>query len=140
MWITTNCGKFLKCEYQTTLPALGEICIQVKKKSLEPVIEQWPGSKSGKEYVKAMCCHPAYVTLMQNVCVCVLSVVRLLVIPWTVRHQAPLSMGFPRQEYWSGLSFPSPGDFLTQGSNLGLPHNRQMLYPLSHQGSAECII
>ena len=30
--------------------------------------------------------------------------------PWTVAHQAPLSMGFPRQEYWSGLSFPSPGD------------------------------
>ena len=31
-------------------------------------------------------------------------------IPWTVAHQAPLSMGFPRQEYWSGLPFPSPGD------------------------------
>ena len=30
--------------------------------------------------------------------------------PWTVAHQAPLSMGFPRQEYWSGLPFPSPGD------------------------------
>ena len=33
-----------------------------------------------------------------------------LVIPWTVAHQAPLSMGFSRQEYWSGLPFPSPGD------------------------------
>ena len=32
-----------------------------------------------------------------------------LVTPWTVAHQAPLSMGFPRQEYWSGLPFPSPG-------------------------------
>ena len=31
-------------------------------------------------------------------------------IPWTIVHQAPLSMGFPRQEYWSGLTFPSPGD------------------------------
>ena len=31
------------------------------------------------------------------------------VTPWTVAHQAPLSMGFPRQEYWSGLPFPSPG-------------------------------
>ena len=30
--------------------------------------------------------------------------------PWTVAHQVPLSMGFPRREYWSGLSFPSPGD------------------------------
>jgi len=36
-------------------------------------------------------------------------------IPWTVAHQAPLSVGFPRQEYWSGLSFPSPGDLLDQG-------------------------
>ena len=29
--------------------------------------------------------------------------------PWTIAHQAPLSLGFPRQEYWSGLPFPSPG-------------------------------
>ena len=37
-----------------------------------------------------------------------LSHVRLFGAPWTAAHQAPLSMGFPRQEYWSGLSFPSP--------------------------------
>ena len=34
---------------------------------------------------------------------------------WTVAHQCPLSMGFPRQEYWSGLLFPSPWDFLEPG-------------------------
>ena len=39
-----------------------------------------------------------------------LSRVRLFAIPCTVAHQAPLSMGFSRQEYWSGLPFPSPGD------------------------------
>ena len=39
-----------------------------------------------------------------------LSRVQLFAAPWTVAHQAPLSMGFSRQEYWSGLSFPSPGD------------------------------
>ena len=38
------------------------------------------------------------------------SLVRLFVTLWTVAHQAPLSMGFSRQEYWSGLSCPSPGD------------------------------
>ena len=38
-----------------------------------------------------------------------------LATPWTVAHQAPLSMGFPRQEYWSGLSFPSPGDLPNPG-------------------------
>ena len=35
--------------------------------------------------------------------------------PWTVAHQSPLSIGFPRQEYWSGLSFPSPGDLPNPG-------------------------
>ena len=41
--------------------------------------------------------------------------VRLFVTPWTVVHQAPLSMWFFRQEYWSGLSFPSPGDLPDPG-------------------------
>ena len=37
------------------------------------------------------------------------------VTPWTVAHQAPLSMGFSRQKYWSGLPFPPPGDLLDPG-------------------------
>ena len=41
--------------------------------------------------------------------------------PWTVAHQAPLSMGFPRQEYWSGLPFPSPGDLTHPGIEPGFP-------------------
>ena len=44
-----------------------------------------------------------------------LSHVRLFAIPWTVAHQSPLSMGFPRQEYWNGLPFPSPGDLSAPG-------------------------
>ena len=55
--------------------------------------------------------------------------------PWTVACQAPLSMGFSRQEYWSGLPFPSPGIFLTQESNPGLLNCRQILYQLSYEGS-----
>ena len=51
--------------------------------------------------------------------------------PWTVAQQAPLSMGFPRQEYWSGLPCPPPGDL----PNPGLMLCRQILYILSHQGS-----
>ena len=38
-----------------------------------------------------------------------------LVTPWTVAHPAPLSMGFSRQEHWSGLPFPTPGDLLNPG-------------------------
>ena len=44
-----------------------------------------------------------------------LSRVRLFVTPWTIAHQAPLSMGFSRQEYWSGLPFPPPGDLPDSG-------------------------
>ena len=44
-----------------------------------------------------------------------LSHVRLFATPWTAAYQAPPSMGFPRQEYWSGLPFPSPGDLPNPG-------------------------
>ena len=64
-----------------------------------------------------------------------LSHVQLFATPWTVAHQAPRSMGFSRQEYWSGLPFPSPGILLTQGLNPGLPQCRQTLYCLIYQGS-----
>ena len=50
-----------------------------------------------------------------------LSHVRLFATPWTVAYQAPLSMGFSRQEYWGGLSFPSPGDLPNPGIELGSP-------------------
>ena len=47
--------------------------------------------------------------------------VRLSATPWTLAHQAPLSMGFYRQEYWSGLPFPCPGDLLDPGIKSGSP-------------------
>ena len=50
-----------------------------------------------------------------------LNSVRLFVTPWTVARQAPLSMGFSRQEYWSGLPFPSPGDLPNPGIKPGSP-------------------
>ena len=76
--------------------------------------------------------------------------VRLCATPQTTAHQAPQSLGFSRQEHWSGLPFPSrmhesekwkccnfliQGIFLTQESNPGLLHCRQILYCLSHWGS-----
>ena len=67
VWITTNCEKFLKrWEYQTTLPASWETCMQVTKQQLELDKEQWTGSKLGKESVKAEYCHPAYLTYVQS--------------------------------------------------------------------------
>ena len=72
VWIMTNCGKFLnRWEYQTLvlltryyLPASCETCLQVKKQQLELDMEQETGSKLGKEYVKAVYCHPAHFTYM----------------------------------------------------------------------------
>ena len=65
VWVTINCGKFWKkWEYQITWSASWEICIQVKKQQLELDVEQQTGSKSGKEYVKAVYFHPAYLTYM----------------------------------------------------------------------------
>ena len=68
VWITTNCGKFLKrWEYQTTLPASWEICMHVKKQQLEPNMEQQSGSKLGKECIKAVYCHPVYLTYAEYI-------------------------------------------------------------------------
>ena len=79
--------------------------------------------------------HSEY-SCLRTVCVCEsLSHVLLFVTPWAVARQAPLSMEFSRQEYWSGLPFPSQGIFLTQGLNSGLPYCSQILYHMSHRGS-----
>ena len=60
VWITTNCGKFLKrCEYQTTLPVS---CMQIKKQQLQLDMERWTGSRLWK----AVYCLPAYLTSMQS--------------------------------------------------------------------------
>ena len=57
--------------------------------------------------------------------------------PWTVAHQAPLCVGFPRQEYWSHGHFLCQEIFQTQGSNPGLLHYRQILHQLSYKGSPQ---
>ena len=59
--------------------------------------------------------------------------------PWTVALQAPLSKGFLRQEYWSRLLFPSPGDLPESGIEPTVPILRADSLPLSHQGKSEII-
>ena len=67
VWVTTKCGKFWKrWEYQTTWPVSWKTYIQVRKQQLELDMEQQTGSKSGKEYLKAVYCHSAYLTYMQS--------------------------------------------------------------------------
>ena len=58
-------NKNMYSNYQSTLPAFWEICMQVKKQQLEPDMEKWTGSKLGKEY-KAVYCHLAFLICMQS--------------------------------------------------------------------------
>ena len=67
---------------------------------------------------------------------------RLSATPWTVARQAPLSMGFCRQEYWNGSPCPPPGDLPDPRIEATWLHCRGILYSLSHQGSPrilECV-
>ena len=71
-------------------------------------------------------CQPKYFCNLWSVCVLVAlshvaSHVWLFVTPWAITHQAPLSMEFFRQEYWSGLPFPSPGDLPNPGTESSSP-------------------
>ena len=64
VWITTNWKILKEMDYQTTLPNPWEICTQVRKQQLELDMEQQTGSKLRQEYIKAVYCHPAYLTYM----------------------------------------------------------------------------
>ena len=67
-----------------------------------------------------------------------LSRVRLFATPWTVAHQAPSPMEFSRQEYWSGLPYPSPGNLPDPGIEPRSPALQADSLHLSHQGSSQC--
>ena len=110
VWITTNCGKFLnRWEYQTALPASWEICMQVKKQHAQLDMELQTGFKSGKKYVKAVYCYPAYLTYMQNAAAAK-SLHSCLNLCNPIDGSPPGSAfpGILQQEHWSGLPFPSP--------------------------------
>ena len=64
-----------------------------------------------------------------------LSRVRLFATPWTVANESPPSMGFSRQEYWSGLPFPSPGNLFNPGIEPLSPAWQANSLPLSQLGS-----
>ena len=71
-----------------------------------------------------------------------LSHVSLCATPWTITHQAPLSMGFSRQEYWSQVPFPSLGDLPNLGMEPESPASPALLVDtslLSHWGSPFCV-
>ena len=79
-----------------------------------------------------------YLYAASEISTCVFSHVQLFATLWTAAPQAPLSMGFPRQEYWSGLPFTPPGDLPDPGIKPTSPVSPAFQVdslPLSHQGS-----
>ena len=70
---------------------------------------------------RSVCRHEANATLCVVRCGLVAKSCLTLATPWAIACQAPLSMGFSRQEYWSGLPFPSPGDLPGPGTELQSP-------------------
>ena len=102
--------------------------------------------QKGFETAKVQITSQIHLTATCYHCVSMLShfsCVPLFVTPWTAAHQAPLSIEFSRQEYWSGFSFSIPRIFLTQESNLyvlRLLHWQVDSLPQKHQGSSLIVV
>ena len=111
------------------------------------ILPQWPFDQAVSfPQVKALAIHMVTRCLVTRKSPCAflvvvaysLSHVQLFATPWTVARQAPLSMGFLRQEYWSGLPCPPLGDHLNPGiepASPGSPALQADSLPLSHHGS-----
>ena len=88
-----------------------------------------------------VCFSPTLLSVRQPMCVCQSLIhVQLFATPWTVAHQAPLSMGFSRQEYWSGLPFPSPGDLPNPGIKPRSPTFQADSLPSEPPGKPELVL
>ena len=79
--------------------------------------------------------HPSFPRIVPFYAYCCCLVGKSFVTPWTIARQAPLSMGFPRQEYWSGLPFASPGNLPDPGIEPTSPALQADSLSLSHQGN-----
>ena len=88
-------------EYYSAIKRNAFESVLMRWMNLEPIIQSEVSQKEKNKYCNSL--------------VHSLSHVRLLATPWTAAHQASLSMGFSRQEYWSGLPFPPPGDLPNPG-------------------------
>ena len=118
----------LFCDSMDCSPAGSAVRGISQARTLEQVaISSSRGSSRPRDQIQVSCTgrrllyHCTAREAHQRLCVCVcqsLSRVRLFVIPWTIACRAPLSIGFPRQEYWSGLPFSPPHKRLQQSFNL----------------------
>ena len=99
----------------------------LKTLQIFPSISSWETPFLTLKLEILLLCQVSTAVFQSCVCVCVcvrvLSHVQLFDTPWSAAHQAPPSMGFSRQEYWSGLPFPSPGDLPDPGIKLSVSNS-----------------
>ena len=128
MWITINYGKFFKrWEYHTTLPASWEIYMQVKKQQLDLDMEQWTGSKLGKDYVRALYRHPAYLTYIRSTSCKMLGWLKHKVesrLPGEISITSYMQMTPPYGRKWRGSKEP-PDEKRDKSEKSGLKLNIQ---------------
>ena len=117
---TSVCG----LELGKSWPQVPKLCESWRVSILQQIRQTC--SVKQRVFWTAVCC--LFVGLVTKLC-------PTLVTPWTVACQAPLPMGYSRQEYWSGLPFLSPGDRPDPGIEPESPALQQILYWLSYEGS-----
>ena len=122
----------IKCQPPCARAALGTRCVArgrvpalTEQRSFSPLTPDPSPSLSSSLHSLAFFYFPACSPQVPSV-----------MTPWTAAHQAPLSMGFSRQEYWSRLPFPSPGDLPNPGIKAPSLALQADSLPLSHWGSA----
>ena len=137
--------RFLRCRQILTAELLGKPLSAYCK-----VMRQVWRNKAVRDKKADSCSLCKYITILTLYYSCnsrvsdscclvrLLSCVRLFATPWTIAYQAPPSMGFSRQEYWSGLPFPSPGDLPNPGIEPRSPALRAGALPSEPQGSPCC--
>ena len=126
MWITTNCGKFLLRNLYATVRS---------RHGTTDWFQTGKGVHQG--CILSPCLFNSYAVWSE---VKSLSRIWLFATPWTVAYQAPLSMGFSRQEYWNGLPFPSPGDLPNPGIEPRSPTLQADTLPSEPPGKLICSV
>ena len=109
--------------------------MQVKKQKLEPDMEQQTGSKLGKEYIKAIYCHPVYLTYMQSTSCEMLGWMKHKLESRLPGERLLCPWDFPGNNTGMDCHFLLHGIFLTQRLNLSLLHWQLDSLPLSQQGN-----
>ena len=109
------CASYWQSFFLLHLCRVTVVVRQISSAVVHPYLREWVSGPLGPESKDARVPYVKWCIFTYNLYMCIYSPVQLFATPWTVARQAPPSMGFPSQEYWSGLTFPPPRDFPDTG-------------------------